>query len=417
VYAGAHLDVLRVLVKDLGADVNQVTDPSGTEQTPLSIAVQRGFIDAVGCLVTELGATIDSNANQFRDSPLYTASDMGNLAMVKCLVHLGADVNVQTPLHAAARAGHLDVMRFLVERGALPNKADFEGDTPAMYAAQTSRLDSLRCIVKELGGEVNHENNESETALTLAVSEGNLELMRCLVMELGADVNHLSKTSFLPIQLAARENSIDVLLCLVTELGADVNKVDYFNSGISPLNVAATHGSFDAARLLVKYGADINHANSAGVTPLISAAWEKRFDIAKWLVKAGANPQLAHPVKGTAADISRAIGASSEQTAYLEAKAHCSHPGCSGAGIKKCQGCMQARFCGLPCHMAHWPAHKAECRLLGAKGLNLALAAHPELAGDFGEACANKPGLSVHDALAVMTQLVKLKAKASTLHS
>jgi hypothetical protein len=83
-------------------------------------------------------------------------------------------------------------------------------------------------------------------------------------------------------------------------------------------------------------------------------------------VKAGADPQARHPTDGTAADISRAFGASPEQTAYLEAKAHCAQPGCSGAGTKKCQGCMQGRYCGLACHVAHWPDHRAECQWLGA---------------------------------------------------
>jgi hypothetical protein len=84
------------------------------------------------------------------------------------------------------------------------------------------------------------------------------------------------------------------------------------------------------------------------------------------LVKAGADPQAKNANYHTAADISRAAGASAAQTMYLEAKAHCAQPGCSGPGTKKCQGCMQGRYCGKACHVAHWPAHKAECRRLGA---------------------------------------------------
>jgi hypothetical protein len=81
-----------------------------------------------------------------------------------------------------------------------------------------------------------------------------------------------------------------------------------------------------------------------------------------------------HPKEGKAAEISRLVGASIEQTAYLEAKAHCAFPGCAFGGVKKCQGCMQARYCERSCHLAHWPAHKVECRRMGAK-LHLAEAA------------------------------------------
>jgi hypothetical protein len=75
-------------------------------------------------------------------------------------------------------------------------------------------------------------------------------------------------------------------------------------------------------------------------------------------MKAGADTQMFERIE-TAADLSRTVGASAEQTAYLEAKTHCSNVGCSGAGIMKCTGCRQAWHCGEACQLAHW---KADCR-------------------------------------------------------
>jgi hypothetical protein len=125
--------------------------------------------------------------------------------------------------------------------------------------------------------------------------------------------------------------------------------------------------NLDVLRCLAREcGADINHANNNGSTTLMAAARFEHSALTKWLVKAGANPQDINCKDETAADISRCVGASPEQTAYLEAKTHCAQPGCSGAGTKKCQGCMQGRYCGPACHVAHWPAHKAECRRLDA---------------------------------------------------
>jgi hypothetical protein len=96
----------------------------------------------------------------------------------------------------------------------------------------------------------------------------------------------------------------------------------------------------------------------------------KHEDIARWLVKAGANTQASAAFKGsefTAAALSNSLGASAEQTAYLEAKTHCSSFGCSGAGVLKCTGCKQARYCGEACQLAHWKAHKADCRRWSAE--------------------------------------------------
>jgi hypothetical protein len=118
--------------------------------------------------------------------------------------------------------------------------------------------------------------------------------------------------------------------------------------------------------LVREFGADLNHADRKGGTALMVAARDKHAALTKWLVKAGANPQAKSAVHETAADISRRIGAFPEQTAYLEAKAHCAQPGCRVAGTKKCQGCMHGRYCWPACHVAH----RADCRRLEASVKN-----------------------------------------------
>jgi hypothetical protein len=99
------------------------------------------------------------------------------------------------------------------------------------------------------------------------------------------------------------------------------------------------------------------------------ASHEKHHEIVKWLVKAGADTQTLYhnDPNSTAAALSRTAGASAEQTAYLEAKTHCSNVGYSGAGIMKCTGCKQARYSGEACQLAHWKAHKADCRWWSAE--------------------------------------------------
>jgi hypothetical protein len=94
----------------------------------------------------------------------------------------------------------------------------------------------------------------------------------------------------------------------------------------------------------------------------MAASFGKHAELVKWLVKEGADTQALQEDGERASDASREAGASAEQTAYLEAKTHCSNTGCSGAGIMKCMGCKQARYCGEECQLAHWQAHKADCK-------------------------------------------------------
>ncbi|MDR1959797.1 MAG: ankyrin repeat domain-containing protein, partial [Planctomycetaceae bacterium] len=136
------------LVKSLvekGADVNEKI---GNYGTPLVLALDCRKFDIAKFLV-EKGADVngkvevtfsevidDPNAEpdsyatitvtktkKIYFAPLKSAANTGNLEMVKYLVERGADVNLaycdtgSTPLHSAVRKGPLEVVRYLVEKG------------------------------------------------------------------------------------------------------------------------------------------------------------------------------------------------------------------------------------------------------------------------------------------------------------
>jgi hypothetical protein len=93
---------------------------------PLRIAVVKGSLDVMRCLVFELGADVDQGtpfyigaANKIVAPTLYIAAAYGLLLVVHCLVkELGANINQRsqqgtTAIYFAAGNGHLDVLRFL----------------------------------------------------------------------------------------------------------------------------------------------------------------------------------------------------------------------------------------------------------------------------------------------------------------
>jgi ankyrin repeat protein len=107
-----RLNVMRRLVKDIGADVSQA-DKDGHH--PLYVAAQVGHLPAVRCLVKDL----DADVNQQTDdglTPMSTAACMGRVDLLYYLVkELDANVNLGdtigcTPMYAAAEQGRVDVV-------------------------------------------------------------------------------------------------------------------------------------------------------------------------------------------------------------------------------------------------------------------------------------------------------------------
>ena len=119
---------------------------------------------------------------------------------VRLVVCCGADVTASTgplsltPLHAAARKGHVDTVRALVSR---------------------------------LGAGVNATTSAGMTALHCAAAssaEGATEAVRLLVAELGASVDARDSSWWTPLLMAARRERFETLL-LFARMGADVDAI------------------------------------------------------------------------------------------------------------------------------------------------------------------------------------------------
>jgi ankyrin repeat protein len=188
--------------------------------------------------------------------PLYYAARLGFRDLVEHLIaehpeHVSARGGFRvTPIHAAASAGHTNVLSLLVQHGADVNERNSIGDTPVFQASDKARLEAGRFLLNH-GADVDARNRYNNTALLYAIIHSNIEFARML-LERGAVINARYQLDMSPLHWAAREGRAEVVR-LVLEHGADVNARDA--NGNTPSQLGSLRGYQDIVELISAYGA------------------------------------------------------------------------------------------------------------------------------------------------------------------
>jgi ankyrin repeat protein len=119
---------------------------SGDGFTPLHFAAFFGE-ESVARVLLERHADAGAVANNpMQVQPLHSAAAARNLAIVRALLEHGAPVNARqqkgwTALHAAAQHGDKPMVEVLLKHGANPNAKNDEGRTPDEVADEKGHLD------------------------------------------------------------------------------------------------------------------------------------------------------------------------------------------------------------------------------------------------------------------------------------
>lgn len=184
-------------------------NPTDWTRHPLHIAVLSGNKDAVEQQILD-GANVNENLSR-EGAPLHIAInsasgdvvDIGYRDIVKLLLENGADVNVVgahgTPLHVAARIGHVDFAENLLAAGADVDSKAAEGRTPLHLAAATGQIPMVDFLLNA-GASVN--------AVADCLGDG-------LIARLFPD------SGMAPLHVSAREGHVEVVRKLIAA-GADV---------------------------------------------------------------------------------------------------------------------------------------------------------------------------------------------------
>lgn len=332
-YAVLRRDVpmVRLLMK-AGADARKGIWPHRDATSAVALAKDREYRDVlavideeelhrrqeVSCPNTTISPVQDEISAAISDGDRETALRLLNEDPF--LIN-ACDRNGATPLHIAAQETNVEVVAWLLEKGANPRKQDLNGLTSLDRAAlaahfhndSAQRFSAVAKLLLENGAQLTiraavaladlpriresidaspellHEIDPHGGLLTLAVNHGQLEAVR-LLLDLGADVDER------------------ILLREVEQPTP---------SWGMPLWHAAMAGHFDIAKLLLDRGADPNANVYASGWPLRNAWANKHESVKQLLLERGAkvNPYMLAEFHDVAAAESLLAGNPSEELA------------------------------------------------------------------------------------------------------
>ncbi|WP_410542337.1 ankyrin repeat domain-containing protein [Wolbachia endosymbiont of Tetranychus urticae] len=242
-------------------------------------AVYRENIDEAIKLVKQCGP--DGTFNGI--SPLYVASEVGNLNMIKLFINNGIAINTidsitrSTPLIAAIINNNLRAVECLIQAGADINFSDKYGNLPLDFAGFIKNIEIAKLLVDK-GAIFNR-------VLHVASGSNNIELMKYLITK-GADINCKDKIGDTPLHKAADHGMVKLLI----EHGAEPDSKNIIDR--TPLISAVEKGDVDTVKYLIEAGADLNTQMKDGYSPLHKAILSKNLDIIKLLISNGAKLEI-----------------------------------------------------------------------------------------------------------------------------
>ncbi|KAL5022521.1 hypothetical protein ScPMuIL_001676 [Solemya velum] len=258
-------------IKDLidhGANINCLVDG----WTPLTAACELGKADIVNFLLQFMPGEDGETFDKKKTSSLKVDAQ---------------NSNGETALICAARWGHVDICKLLLQAGASVDQASHNvHQTPLLVATDHSRREVVQCLL-DYGADVQLTDNVGITPLYSAIKRRDMDLVELLI-EAGCDVN-LGSQDHAPIFVAARLGLMDIIKVL-SRAGCQKDISNKY--GVTPMYEATLKGHIDVLQYLIREGCDPNKADMYGVTPLHIAAMMGNVAAVDILVKAGVDLRL-----------------------------------------------------------------------------------------------------------------------------
>ena len=196
---------------------NVAATPSPKEEHPLFAAASQGNLEAMNA-ITNIIHDVDVRDTE-SNTPLIIAASENQLAAISILLNHGANIeehgnNDFTPLGVAAYKGHVEAVLLLINKGADIEASSADVTCSPLWAAVRNGHENMVDTLLRAGAQVNRRADNRNTLLMLAVELGNYNIIRRL-LQFGANPRLSGADEWTAIDVAAARGRSDIVDLLV----------------------------------------------------------------------------------------------------------------------------------------------------------------------------------------------------------
>ncbi|XP_067675639.1 uncharacterized protein [Haliotis asinina] len=260
----------------------------------MHIAAANGFTRVVELLLDRVGTPIDVKGGNDMTALMYSCY-LGHSDLTEWLIHRGADPELldeegDNCLHLTCRGGSVDIAKSLIAVDMDINKRGEHGRTPLMYASYNGHEEIVKLLL-EKGALPNLDVSsidEKDNCLHLACVKGELRIVKVILDQAKVDIESRGERARTPLMYACRHGQLETVKELLAR-HANTNVLD--ETGFSCLHLAAMKGHVPTAEWLlsVGQGIDVDCTNNTGRTPLMYAMRNGHADMVDLLIAQGSD--------------------------------------------------------------------------------------------------------------------------------